>query len=101
MKTSRKPRRRLPSPEANYSRNSTVGDPTWSPPVECLAVLTVEEAARVLHIGRNAAHAALAAGTIRSIRVGRTIRISRRELDRLLDPSTASPDEGEPHVRAV
>lgn len=72
----------------------------WRMPDELPAVLTVEEAARVLRIGRNAAYAAVAAGTIRSIRMGRTIRISRRELERLLDSTVVGREDNERGIRA-
>lgn len=51
---------------------------------ELPAVLTVEEAAAVLRIGRSAAYASVRAGDIPSIRVGRSIRISRFALEQLL-----------------
>lgn len=43
-------------------------------------MLTVEEAAEVLRIGRNSAYAAVADGAIPSVRIGRTIRIPRTGL---------------------
>jgi excisionase family DNA binding protein len=49
------------------------------------AVLTVEEAADFLRIGRSAAYAAVKAGDIPSIRVGRQIRVPRHLLEVLLD----------------
>ena len=55
------------------------------------AVLTIEEAAAILRISRNAAYAAArqwrATGGkagIPCIEIGRTLRVPRRELDRLL-----------------
>lgn len=48
--------------------------------------LTVEEAAGLLRIGRNAAYEAVRNGTIPSIRFGRIIRIPSRAILRLLDP---------------
>lgn len=48
------------------------------------AVLTVEEAAELLRIGRSAAYAAVKAGDIPSIRVGRQIRVPRHMLEALL-----------------
>src|ERR1700733_7145102 len=48
------------------------------------AVLTVEEAASVLRIGRSCAYAAVRAGEIPSIRVGRAIRIPTHRLEVLL-----------------
>ena len=43
-------------------------------------VLTVPQLADVLHIGRNSAYALVNSGAIRSIRIGRTIRISQSAL---------------------
>jgi excisionase family DNA binding protein len=48
------------------------------------AVLTVEEAAAVLRIGRAAAYAAVRAGEIASVRFGRTVRVPRAALLQLL-----------------
>ncbi len=48
------------------------------------AVLTVEEAAEVLRIGRSAAYAAVRAGEIPSIKVGRAIRVPTRRLEAML-----------------
>jgi excisionase family DNA binding protein len=47
-------------------------------------VLTVEEAAKVLRIGRNAAYEAVKCGTIPHVRFGRNIRVPRAELMRLV-----------------
>jgi excisionase family DNA binding protein len=48
-------------------------------------VLTVEEAAKVLRIGRTAMYDAVRAGEVPGvIRVGRSIRISRHALERML-----------------
>ncbi|MDP8969080.1 MAG: helix-turn-helix domain-containing protein [Actinomycetota bacterium] len=56
-------------------------------------MLTVEEAARVLRIGRNGAYAAVADGLLPAVRIGRRIRIPRAGLAMLLrpDPSDAPP----------
>ena len=48
------------------------------------AVLTVEEAAKVLRIGRTAAYAAARSGELPVIRVGRLLRVSRHGLEQLL-----------------
>lgn len=60
-------------------------------------MLTVDEAAEVLRIGRNGAYAAVADGAIPSVRIGRIIRIPRHALAALLDVtgSMARPSEGE------
>ena len=43
-------------------------------------VLSVPELASVLHIGRNAAYELVNSGTIRSIRIGKNIRIPQSAL---------------------
>lgn len=43
-------------------------------------LLTVDEAAEVLRIGRSGAYAAVASGFLPSVRIGRTIRIPRDAL---------------------
>jgi excisionase family DNA binding protein len=48
------------------------------------AVLTVEEAGEFLRIGRSAAYSAVRSGTIPAIRVGKTIRVPRQALERML-----------------
>jgi excisionase family DNA binding protein len=62
------------------------------------AVLTVEEAGKVLRISRGAAYEAARTGAIPSIRIGRTIRVPRRALLLMLgeddpaeDPADRSP----------
>jgi excisionase family DNA binding protein len=47
-------------------------------------VLTVEEAARVLRIGRTAAYEAARRGEIPTIRVGRSLRVPRQRLEAML-----------------
>lgn len=47
--------------------------------------LTVNELAQVLHIGRNLAYQLVNDGTIRSIHVGRSIRIPRTALMQFLE----------------
>ena len=47
-------------------------------------ILTVEEAAAFLRIGRSAAYAAVRAGEIPSVRIGRSIRCPRCQLEALL-----------------
>ena len=51
------------------------------------AVLTVEEAAKALRIGRSAAYAAVHRGQIPSIRIGRKLRVPRAALEQLLSGS--------------
>jgi len=47
-------------------------------------VLTVAEAADFLRIGRNQLYDAIGRGEIPHVRIGRTIRLSRRVLARVL-----------------
>ncbi len=47
-------------------------------------VLTVEEAAQRLRIGRSAAYAAVSRGEIPHFRVGRKIRVPREALESLI-----------------
>jgi excisionase family DNA binding protein len=58
------------------------------------AVLTVEEAAKLLRIGRSAAYEAARRGDIPVIRVGRLLRVPRHRLEALLGISeSGSPAE--------
>jgi excisionase family DNA binding protein len=56
---------------------------TWSQPAE-RQTLTVEEAARVLGIGRSAAYLAARRGDLPVIRIGRRYVVPRVALERLL-----------------
>ena len=48
-------------------------------------VLRVEDLSRALGIGRNTAYELVRSGQIRSIRIGRQLRIPRDELQRFLN----------------
>jgi excisionase family DNA binding protein len=48
-------------------------------------ILTVAETAKLLRKGRNAIYEAVASGELPALRIGRTIRIDRRVVDRLLE----------------
>lgn len=48
-------------------------------------VLTAEEAAQVLGIGRHLVYALLRSGQIRSLRIGRTFRVPRCALEEYLE----------------
>lgn len=48
-------------------------------------VYTVPELAAILKIGRNAAYALVKSGAIRSIHIGKTIRIPQSALDEYLN----------------
>lgn len=54
-------------------------------------MLTVKEVARVLRIGRNEAYAAVADGSLPSVRIGRSIRIPRNSLATLLGTAREAP----------
>ncbi|MGC2374261.1 MAG: helix-turn-helix domain-containing protein [Solirubrobacteraceae bacterium] len=62
------------------------------------AVLTIEEAARELRIGRSAAYAAARAGELPTIRLGRSLRVPRHRLAEMLGESSPvnsdAPGEG-------
>ncbi len=47
--------------------------------------LKVPEVARVLRIARSRAYELVADGEIPSVRIGRSVRVSRRELERWLE----------------
>ena len=51
---------------------------------DCPLVLAPVEAARILGIGRNSIYALLRCGALRSIRVGKLIKIPRAALDEYL-----------------
>ena len=46
--------------------------------------LTIEEAAKVLRLGRSAAYAAARSGDLPTIRVGKSYRVPRHQLERML-----------------
>jgi excisionase family DNA binding protein len=76
------------------TRNTTARPTTVGELVELAslpAVLTVEEAARVLRIGRASAYEAVRRGEIPSVHLGRTIRVPRSGL--LLMLGEAAPDD--------
>jgi excisionase family DNA binding protein len=59
-------------------------------------VLTVEEAAGLLRIGRTAAYEAAKRGELPVIRLGRSLRVSRHALEQLLNghgPADEGPQE--------
>lgn len=74
------------------------GTGAWIVKVEDLPLLlTVDEAAHLLRIGRNGAYAAVANGSIPAVRIGRTIRIPRDALAGFLgaaSPSAAKEASG-------
>jgi excisionase family DNA binding protein len=63
------------------------------------AVLTIEEAAAELRIGRTAAYQAARRGELPVIKIGRTLRVPRHRLDALLGRETSESPVGEPDSR--
>lgn len=58
-------------------------------------VLTVEEAGELLRIGRTAAYEACRRGDLPAVRIGRSLRVPRHALERLLNLNGHGPsDEG-------
>lgn len=58
-------------------------------------MLTVEETARTLRCGRTATYEAIRRGEIPSIRIGRSLRVPRHQLARLLGlDATKGPGTG-------
>ena len=53
-------------------------------------VLTVEEAAKLLRIGRTACYEGIRRGDIPAVRIGRTLRVPRRGLHNLLNGNRAN-----------
>lgn len=55
-------------------------------------VMNVDEAAELLRISKSGAYAAIKAGLIPSVRIGRRILVTRAAVDRLLE-GVAAPSE--------
>jgi excisionase family DNA binding protein len=51
-------------------------------------LLRVDEAAQLLSLGRSTLYAMAASGTIPTVRVGRSLRIPREELNRWIEQRT-------------
>lgn len=62
-------------------------------------LLTPEEAATVLHVGRTTVYALMKAGELRPVHIGRSCRLSRAELERYVRHLEA-PDPVPPRPRA-
>jgi excisionase family DNA binding protein len=60
------------------------------------AVLTIEEAAEVLRIGRSAAYEAARRGQLPVIRIGRSLRVPRHRLEQWLE--AAGEDQRPPET---
>lgn len=54
--------------------------------------LRVEDVQAILGVARNSAYALVKSGSLRSVRVGRSIRISKSELARFLGESDGNTD---------
>jgi excisionase family DNA binding protein len=61
---------------------------------ETPAVLTVEEAGRVLRIGRSAAYQAARSGELPTIRIGRCLRVPLHRLEQMLGYDDLHNDQG-------
>ena len=61
-------------------------------------LLTPEEAATVLRVGRTTIYALMKAGDLRPVHIGRSCRLSRTELERYVDRLQAPPTQ--PPTRA-
>lgn len=65
-------------------------------------VLTVEETAAFLRIGRSSAYEAIRAGEIPSVRIGRSLRVPRHALEAMLGIENAPDnDDSRPAKAAV
>jgi excisionase family DNA binding protein len=56
-------------------------------------LLTPEEAAQVLRVGRTTIYALMKAGELRPVHIGRSCRLSRTELERYVDRLQAPPPQ--------
>jgi len=70
----------------------SIGDRTGAQRAEGRRTLTVEEAARVLGVGRGTAYEAARVGTIPTVRVGRRLLVPVDALDRLLAAGAGRDD---------
>jgi excisionase family DNA binding protein len=64
-------------------------------------LLTPEEAAKVLHIGRTTVYALMKSGDLRPVHIGRSCRISQAELERYVRRLEASPSRPQPSPDAA
>jgi excisionase family DNA binding protein len=68
-----------------WTEDVRVGNPNGMVEMDDLVLLKVEDAARILGFGRSRTYALVASGVIPSLKVGRSIRISRRQLQRWVE----------------
>ncbi|WP_448642860.1 helix-turn-helix domain-containing protein [Geodermatophilus sp. URMC 63] len=64
-------------------------------------LLTSEEAAKVLGVGRTTVYALMRRGDLRPVHIGRSCRISQAELDRYVRRLEASPSRPHPSPDAA
>ncbi len=64
-------------------------------------LLTPEEAATVLRLGRTTVYALMKSGDLRSVHIGRSCRISQAELDRYVRRLEDSPSRPHPSPDAA
>lgn len=55
--------------------------------------MKVAEMAEFLQIGRSRAYELVGSGEIPSVRIGRSVRVSRRKLERWLEEQSQEPEE--------
>jgi excisionase family DNA binding protein len=88
---------------ARLIREVDMGDP--QPLRDVMAadrlLLTAEEAANVLRIGRTTVYALMKSGELRPVHIGRSCRISQAELDRYVRRLEASPPRPQPSPDAA
>jgi excisionase family DNA binding protein len=68
----------------NFRQEGNVADPELlgDTPASDRLLLTPEEAAAALHVGRTTVYALMKAGELHSVHIGRSCRVSRAELER-------------------
>jgi excisionase family DNA binding protein len=62
-------------------------------------MLTVEEAGRILRIGRSAAYNAARSGELPTVRIGRSVRVSKHALAAMLGLNGETPRTSLPSAR--
>jgi excisionase family DNA binding protein len=80
-----------------------MGDPQPLPDVVATdrLLLTPEEAAKVLCVGRTTVYALMKCGELRPVHIGRSCRISRAEVDRYVRRLEAPPSRPQPSPDAA